>query len=200
MLKDIVIITKETFTEALVSNKKLRNPKAVYDIYRNLLYVISDVSLVSNHYLVLDFSESYLQNSSWGEPIDKWRRFFNEDLEKLNESIKKYLLTLPYLAYEDDFGILDKYYNCKSYYGFVRDDYSIGFVSPTSSFLNITKLETKNKDNSRYLAKYKKIDLTTFENRKELQTILNSRNEELKIELLKLKEYIKNRYVLEDLI
>ena len=56
---------------------------------------------MANHYLALDFSEPYLQDSSWGEPIDKWRKFFNKDLELLNKSIKKYLLNLSELFYKN---------------------------------------------------------------------------------------------------
>ena len=77
MLNDIVKITKKIFDEALVDDKTLTVPKAVYDVYRNLSYFISDANLVANHYLALDFTEGYLQNSSWGEPIDKWRMFLN---------------------------------------------------------------------------------------------------------------------------
>ena len=90
MIKDILFLTKKVFDEALIKEENLPNPKKVYDVYRNLKDVISDVNLVANHYLALDFNEPYLQGSSWGEPIDKWRKFFNEDLEQLNESVKKY--------------------------------------------------------------------------------------------------------------
>ena len=201
MLKDIVTITIETFNEAFCADKILSRPKRVYDVYRNLQELISNVSLVSNHYLALDFTEHFLENSSFGEPIDKWRYFFNEDLKKLNESIKNYLFSISYLAFEDGFEtIVSKKYNCKSYYGFVRDNYNIGFVEPVGSMLHITKLELKDKDNARYLAKYLKIDITTFESKKELQDKLNKRNELLKIELKKVKTYIQTKYVLDDLL
>lgn len=201
MLKDIVTISKETFSEAFNTNKKLSKPKRVYDVYRNLQEVISHASLVANHYLALDFTEAFLQNSSFGEPIDKWRYFFNEDLKKLNESIKDYLFSISYLSFEDDFKtIVSKKYNCKSYYGFVRDNYNIGFVEPCGSMLHITKLDLKNKDDSRYLAKYLKLDITSFESKKELQEILNKRNELLKIELEKVKTYIQTNYILDDLL
>ena len=66
--------------------------------------------------------------------------------------------------------------------------------------LHITKLELKDKDNARYLAKSLKIDITTFESKKELQDKLNKRNELLKIELKKVKTYIQTKYVLDDLL
>ena len=71
MLKDIVTITIETFNEAFCADKILSRPKRVYDVYRNLQELISNVSLVANHYLALDFTEHFLENSSFGEPIDK---------------------------------------------------------------------------------------------------------------------------------
>ena len=46
---------------------------------------------------------------------------------------------------------------------------------------------------------YKKIDLSSFEARKILQEELNQINEILKIESLKLKDYILKRYTMEDL-
>ena len=90
MLKDIIFLSKKVFDEAFIKEENLSVPKKVYEIYRNLEEVISDLDLVANHYLALDFTEGYLQESSWGEPVDKWRKFFNMDLEQLNESIKKY--------------------------------------------------------------------------------------------------------------
>ena len=65
MLKDILFLTKKVFDEALIKEENLPNPKKVYDVYRNLKDVISDLNLVANHYLALDFSEPYLQGSSW---------------------------------------------------------------------------------------------------------------------------------------
>ena len=64
MLKDIVTITIETFNEAFCTDKILSRPKRVYDVYRNLQELISNVSLVANHYLALDFTEHFLENSS----------------------------------------------------------------------------------------------------------------------------------------
>lgn len=205
MLRDIKIITKKVFDEALTSKELLANPKVVYDLYRNLSDVISDVDLVAKHYLALDLTEEYLQNSFLGEPIDKWRRFFNEDLELLNNSVKQYLNSLSYIKFDNDNnilgGILSKYYSSKNYYGFVRDQYNTGFVEPCSSMLQITGLDPKHNDpNSMYIAKHSKIDLTTFESKKELQEHLNTINKSLNNELLKLKEYIQNRYTLNDLL
>lgn len=202
MLEDIVKVTTIVFAEALEQDKNLNSPINVYNIYRNLSEVIGCVKLVANHYLALDLSEGFLQNSSFGEPIDKWRRFFNEDLSTLNNSLKRYLQSISSLCFEDEpEGILSKYYRCKSYYSFVRDEYNIGFVEPCGSMLYVTCLDTKLKDlNSSHLAAHAKINLTTFESKKELQSELFLKAKELETELLKLKEYIQERYTLQDLL
>lgn len=203
MLKDILFLTKKVFDEALIKEENLPNPKKVYDVYRNLKDVISDLNLVANHYLALDFSEPYLQGSSWGEPIDKWRKFFNEDLEQLNESVKKYLHNLSHLGH-GDFGFetyVNNIYSAKIYYAFVRDRYSVGFVEPKCSSLhmNILKIE-QNKIESFYISEHKKIDLSTFEARVNLKDHLNIIKNDLETELKNLKKYIKDRYTLDDLL
>ena len=203
MIKDILFLTKKVFDEALIKEENLPNPKKVYDVYRNLKDVISDVNLVANHYLALDFNEPYLQGSSWGEPIDKWRKFFNEDLEQLNESVKKYLHNLSHLG-DGDFGFetyVNTIFNAKTYYAFVRDRYSVGFVEPKCSFLhmNILKIE-QNKIESFYISEHKKIDLSTYEARVNLKDHLNIIKNDLETELKNLKKYIKDRYTLDDLL
>ena len=203
MIKDILFLTKKVFDEALIKEENLPNPKKVYDVYRNLKDVISDVNLVANHYLALDFSEPYLQGSSWGEPIDKWRKFFNEDLEQLNESVKKYLHNLSHLGH-GDFGFetyVNNIYSAKIYYAFVRDRYSVGFVEPKCSFLHINNLKIElNKIESFYISEHKKIDLSTFEARVNLKDHLNIIKNDLETELKNLKKYIKDRYTLDDLL
>lgn len=203
MLKDILFITKEVFTKALPKKKNLKNPKKVYDVFRDLQKVINDVNLLANHYLALDFTEDYLQNSSWGELVDKWRRFLNEDLGNLNESVKKYLHNLAYLQHESH-GFetyVNEFYKAKTYYGFVRDNYNVGFVEQKGKLLHLHILKTDKKDiDSVYIDEHKQIDLSTFEARITLQKELNEINEVLKIELEKLKSYIRNRYSLDDLL
>ena len=203
MIKDILFLTKKVFDEALIKEENLPNPKKVYDVYRNLKDVISDLNLVANHYLALDFSEPYLQGSSWGEPIDKWRKFFNMDLEELNESVKTYLQNLAHLGH-GDFGFetyVNNIYSAKIYYAFVRDRYSVGFVEPKCSFLhmNILKIE-QNKIESFYISEHKKIDLSTYEARVNLKDHLNIIKNDLETELKNLKKYIKDRYTLDDLL
>ena len=203
MLKDILFLTKKVFDEALIKAENLPNPKKVYDVYRNLQEVIRDVKLVANHYLALDFSEEYLQNSSWGQPVDKWRKFFNEDLEELNESVKTYLHNLAHLGH-DDFEFetyVNTIYSAKTYYAFVRDKYSVGFVEPKCTFLHIHNLKIEQtKIESFYISEHKKIDLSTFEARVSLKNELNEINIELQEELKKLKKYIKDRYILDDFL
>ncbi|PRM94195.1 hypothetical protein [Aliarcobacter cryaerophilus] len=203
MLKDMLFLTKKVFDEALIKEENLPVPKKVYDVYRNLEEVISDVKLVANHYLALDFSEGYLQDSSWGQPVDKWRKFFNMDLEELNESVKTYLHNLANLGH-GDFGFetyVNTIYSAKTYYAFVRDNYSVGFVEPKCTFLHIHNLKIEQtKIESFYISEHKKIDLSTFEARVSLKNELNDINTQLQDELKKLKRYIKDRYILDDLL
>ena len=199
----MLFLTKKVFDEALIKEENLPVPKKVYDVYRNLEEVISDVKLVANHYLALDFSEGYLQDSSWGQPVDKWRKFFNMDLEELNESVKTYLHNLANLGH-GDFGFetyVNTIYSAKTYYAFVRDKYSVGFVEPKCTFLHIHNLKIEQtKIESFYISEHKKIDLSTFEARVSLKNELNDINTQLQDELKKLKRYIKDRYILDDLL
>ena len=136
MLKDVLFITKEVFSKALSKKKNLRNPKRVYDVFRSFQEVISDVDLVANHYLALDFTEYYLQNSSFGEPVDKWRYVLNKDLEELNGTVKEYLQNLSYLSHDDSSfeTYVNEIFNAKVYYAFVRDKYNVGFVEQKGNF------------------------------------------------------------------
>lgn len=203
MLKDVLFITKKVFDEALIIEENLPVAKKVYDVYRNLKDVVSDLNLVANHYLALDFTEGYLQGSSLGEPIDKWRKFFNMDLEELNKSVKGYLHNLSHLSH-GDFGFetyVNTIYSAKTYYAFIRDRYSVGFIEPKCSFLhmNILKID-QNKIESFYISEHKKIDLSTYEARVNLKDDLNKIRIKLEVELGKLKQYIQNRYVLNDIL
>ncbi|WWW10774.1 hypothetical protein V7P26_07050 [Arcobacter cryaerophilus gv. pseudocryaerophilus] len=203
MLKDIIFLSKKVFDEAFIKEENLSVPKKVYEIYRNLEEVISDLDLVANHYLALEFNEHYLQESSWGEPVDKWRKFFNMDLEQLNESIKKYLLNLAYMRH-GDYGFetyVNTIFNAKTYYAFVRDNYSVGFVEPKCTSLHICKLRIdQTKVESLYISEHKKIDLSTYEARVNLKDHLNIIKNDLETELKNLKKYIKDRYTLDDLL
>lgn len=126
------------------------------------------------------------------------------DFEELNKSVKKYLHLLSHLTHDDFMGwdtYVHKIYSPKIYYSFVRDNYNIGFVEPRGAFLHITCLKTdlKNVDTA-YISEYKKINLSTFEARVNLKNELNEINNNLKIEFDKLKSYIKNRFILDDLL
>ncbi len=203
MLRDLTSITSKIFDEAFTSNKPLVAPKIIYDLYRNLTVVISEVDTLAVHYLVQDLTEGHLQDSSWGEPVDKWRKFLNMDFQRLNDSVKTYLLTLSHIAFEGDErgGILSKYYNCKSYYGFVTNGYSVGFIEPCSSIVKIVALTLHTSDpDNRHIQDHREIDITTLESKRELQEQLYSANSKLKDEQAKLKQYIKRHYTLDDLL
>ena len=209
MLKDVLFITQKVFNEALEKDRNLINPKKVYDVYRSFQEVLSDVKLVANHYLALNFTEEYLQNSSWGEPIDKWRKFLNMDFEELNKSVKKYLLNLSELFYKNleidnrielEFYI-ERIYHSKLYEVFIRNSYSIGMVESDSCFFKIDCLNINPKHPRKIdIFEHKKIDLSTFEARENLKKELNKINNNLKIEFDKLKSYIQNRFILNDLL
>ena len=200
MLSDMVALTKKIFDKALVDNKSLSSPKAVHHVYRSLTSLISNAELVANHYLALDLNEEFLQNSSFGEPVDKWRYFLNKDLENLNSSSKQYLHTLSSLCFEDAHeGIMSRYYNCKTYYSFVRDEYNAGYVEPCGGMLYIENLDIGVEERT-HIGRFQKIDLSSFESKQIVQKVLLERIKELKIELHILKTYIKNRYTLDDLL
>lgn len=202
MLKDVIYITKKVFHKALVKKENLRNPKKTYDAFRSLSKLIEDANTVAMHYLALDFSEDFLQNSSWGDPKDKWRIFFNQDLERLNKSLKKYLQNLSYLTHEDMWETyLNKIYNTKTYYSFIRDNYSVGLVEQNCKFFYRMILKTKvEKLENLYIEEFDKIDVSTYEKRVKLQQNLLASINILKIEYEKFKCYIKERYTLEDLL
>jgi hypothetical protein len=205
MLKDITKNTKWVLDQFIEENKPIHSKRALYDLYRALQEVISNVRLVSEHYLALDFKEPHLQGSQLGEPADKWRYFFNRDLEALNGSVKNYFMKLNHIAPSCEDGINESYlsrkYNAKSFYGFVRDDYNVGLVQPCSLTMICTVLDTtSNSEENRYIEKFFKIDLTTFEQRVALQKNLREKNELLLNHLIKVKNYILTNCKLEELL
>ena len=204
MLNDIVVVTTKIFDNFIDSPKQLANPKRTYDVYRAMQTMIEDVNLVANHYLTLDFTEDFLQNSSCGTPQDKWRRVFNEDLEKLNNSIKKYLLLLQQIGFDTHMGFgsgfVDKLYGCKVFYGFVRDEYNVGFIKPCSATLIQEVLNTKVDNRSYHIFEFYKRNLESLDQRIELQKELLSSADILQEKLVLLKNYIFKRYSLEDLV
>lgn len=204
MLKDIVELTKFVFDKIVPQNLPTQSSIAIYDAYRALQKVIYGINLVAEHYLALDFTEGYLQNSSFGEPADKWRYFFNHDLEKLNESTRMYLTRLDDIALKtsDVFcnSCLSEIYDPKIFYDVVRDQYSVGLVSPCGFEMIVKTLNTKVDNRSYHIIVFEKVDLSTYEARVELQQQLREKKDSLDLELQKLKKYILNNYTLMDLM
>lgn len=205
MLKDIRKITKYILDEFEPENKALANPKACYDAYRKLEKLINYADLTAEHYLVRDFSEEYLQNSSYGKPEDKWRALLNRDLEKLNKSAKAFLLKLMYLSLEDRLGsfdsLLSKKYNTKFFYAFVRDEYNVGFIDPCGFSMISTTIDTKVHDNETlHIKKFQKISLETLEERVSLQQAIREQKQLLEQEHARLKAYILKNFTLEILL
>jgi hypothetical protein len=96
---------------------------------------------------------------------------------------------------------INEIFNAKSLSGFVMEEYSIGFVEQNSKQLHSnTLLISLDDSNSIYLSEHKKIDLSTYELKVELQTKLNDLNKILIDELKELKNYILDRYTVEDLL
>lgn len=209
MLKDVLFLTKNIFDEALPKKKNFYNPKSAYDVHRSLQELINKINSIANHYIALDFTEPYLQNSSCEEPSDKWREVLNRDLKGLNEYVKNYLIKLSHLSYSTfESGTyaslelyIDKIYHSKLYCVYVEKAYNIGYLEPNSYFLKINCLN-RNPKHSRKIDIYeqKEIDLSTFESRDNLKNELIKINEEFKIELQKLEAYIFERYTMKDLL
>jgi hypothetical protein len=192
MLSDIV-----SLTNIVADNLNNENPKLVFKVYESLKEVIEKTDETANHYLVLDFSEEFLQNSSFGTPEMKWRYFLNEDLKSLNKSVKNYLLLLPHLC-KNNKSIIG-FAKPLSYASFVRDEYNVGFVEPCGMNLIIEQLNLKAKDEY-CLAEFKKIDLSTFTKRKDLMIHLEIQKETLNSGLEKIKDFILENVTVEDLV
>ena len=197
MLKDVLFITKEIFPKVLVKKKNQNEPKKIYDFYRSFQKLIKNIDFVTNHYISLDFTEPYLQNSSCGEPVDKWREVLNRDLKGLNECVKNYLINLASLSYFD----IAEIYHSMLYVVFVEKSYNVGFIEPNSCSLKIDCLNLNPKHHKKIdVYERKAIDLSTYESRVNLKNELIKINEELKPELQKLEEYILKRYTIKDLL
>lgn len=186
-------------------NKALSNPKICYDAYRKLALVIDNANLVAEHYLAVDFNEHYLQNFACGKPSDQWGRFFNKDLERLNESIKEYLLKLMRLSLEDTImsfdSLLSEKYYIKYLYAFVKYEYNVGYVDPCSFSLQATILNTKVTDNkSLNIKKFQTLDLESYQSRVALQENIREEKKLLEVELQRLKSNILKNYTLEILL
>jgi hypothetical protein len=206
MLKDVIKLTRYVFSNFIPTDTPVDSKLQLYRLYRALLEVVERTNLVAEHYLVRDFSEPALQNSSYGAPSDKWRKVLNGDLVKLTDSVKNYLQLLNTIApfHEDSFSTrsyLAEKYSSLSYYGTVRDSYSVGYLDAASFTLKIAQLDSKHSNNdSSHILKYKKIELHTLEQREALQTDLREKKAELQEQLLSLKAYIKRHVSLEDLL
>ena len=192
MLQDIEKLVSKVFDESLPKEKNLQNPKSVYKLFRAFEGLIYGIHLLANHYLSLDFKDECLQNSSLGTPQDKWRFFFNEDLEEFDKYLKKFLVQISWLKHEDM--ILCSYVCClselKEFYSLVQSHYCVGRVEKNSTILSGYNLKEEKT----------KIDLTSFEQRTALKKELLDTKQRLEIYLVKLQEYIYQRYTMDDLL
>lgn len=205
MLEDIVVNTQRVFEQFLPQNKKIQSMRTVYDLYRTMEKMVSDINKVSEHYLALKFDESYLETSTLGTTSsDKWRWVLNIDLEELNKSAKDYLMGLNCIAIEDGKGEFENYlfhiYNFKTFYGFVRDEYCVGLVSQSGFEMSTTTLSLDVTKENRNIKNFKKINLTTYEQRVALQSDLREKHIILKSELVQLKAYILENCSIEELL
>lgn len=206
MLEDIQKITSIVFDQFINTNLKVSSPHNLYDIHRSMQNMISNIDTVSEHYLALDFSEDFLQGSSFGKPEDKWRKFFNKDLEDLNDSVKSYLLNLYYLSIENSKyhglseTLLSRVFNTKTLYSVIRDQYDCGNVEPCGFNLISVTLEFNNEPESLHIIKHKKINLSTYKERVNLQQKLRLKKDFLKEQSVKLKVYLQKHYSIEDIL
>jgi hypothetical protein len=203
MLEDIVKITSTLLMSLYRTNKSVK-PQHAYDVYRALVCVLGDIAVVSEHYLALDFTQDYLQNSHMGEPADKWRNVFNADLERLNGSLRDYLYKLNRLCWQDEsecfYSFMDKLYESKIFYAFIRDTYNVGYVKPCSFEMVSTILKTGIKVKDFYIAKHRTTDLSTYEQRIALQKDVRAKNKLLLEQCDCLQDYIKTNYTIDDLL
>lgn len=201
MLSDIVHLNNVIFIKNI--SKPFNNPKAVYDSYRALSDVIRDTETVAKHYLALTFEEDYLQGSSFGSPQAKWLFFVNRDMDALNETVKIYLTALSRLGIIKKNGsgelFMDRLYNSKSRYSFIRDEYCVGKVDK-DLILRSQVLSISEKASKRELLHVSDINLQTYEQRLELKNNLNKCASILKKEHEAIKTAIVNRYTISDLM
>lgn len=207
MLQDIMKLTKLTYTQLLKEESlKPLSVVALYDSYRALSQVISDIHLVAVHYLALDFNESFLKDSSWGEPKDKWRVILNGDLESLNTSIKTYLMALDALCVvekKDDAQqvfILESYFNSKMFYSFVRDFYNVGCVNKNATTISSSILATQFDSTKLGIKITTTTDISTYDKRCLLQAELFEKKGELSEWKTMIENYMREQYTLQDLL
>ncbi|MFW9627723.1 MAG: hypothetical protein ACMV1K_13435 [Sulfurospirillum sp.] len=206
MLKDVIKLTTRIYNEILNESHVPLSAISLYDSYRKLGEVIENTHLVANHYLALRFDEGFLQNSSFGEPIDKWHYFFNQDLERLNSAVKSHLIQLQGLGIQDPQNpddrifILDTLFYVKSYYTFVRDHYNAGYLNRKATHISCNVLITKYDNQTVYISEGKSIDVSTYEKRCELKALLLTKLEKLRNLHQRLGLYLKEHYTLNDLI
>ncbi len=202
MLEDIVEISKKVFDEAYAYNGSIGRAPDIYMIYKKLAELIVDAKCVASHYLALDMTNPFLQNSSFEEPVDKWRYVVNKDMERLNKYAKKYLLELSSLHKEEtSSSFLDSYFHATSYCGFIRDSYSIGRIDPCGSMMVFCVLDTNfQSSKNKYLGQHGKINLSTLEARIELRGNIMSNCQTLNRYLKSLRSYIVSNFTIEDLM
>lgn len=209
MLSDVLKLTKRIYRECLQEKMIPSSPIVLYDSYRALCAMISDIHLVSVHYLALRFDEPFLENSSHGKPIDKWRNVLNGDLDKLNETVKAYLLQLQGLSYyeneeskESDKRIfpMEKLFNDKLYYGSVKQSYNVGFVKLNGTEIQCQGLVTTYNLENYFIFKHANIDVSTYEKRLVLKQQLDEKIKLFKEYKSTLEHYLETHYSLKDLL
>jgi hypothetical protein len=203
MLKDVLKLTKLFYNEFLVNGKVPISPICLYDSYRYLNELINNIHLVAKHYLALRLDEDFLQFSSLGEPKVKWRHILNEDLETLNESVRKHLLHLQMFAVgnlEEKTYLIEEKYHEKAYYGFVKSHYNVGYLNSQCTHISCHILTTTSYDPKNiYLSSTKMIDISTYEKREHLKAELIEKAQKLDTLKNNLMIYIKEHYTIENL-
>jgi len=216
MITDIIKTTKY-ITERLINSKlRVSSPMYVYDSYRLLREVINNLNCLAVHYIAKRFDHENLQNSGFGKPENKWRFFVNKDLDRLNESVTKYFLSLTGIGVEDQFNEQDegglffedmKVY--KTYCAMITSHYSVGHIENDSTTIKTVQfiILDDRKENipiEEFLKfnfkLYKEFELDTYKKRVDFSNLLFSRKDELIDELFKLNKYITENFTLEDLL
>jgi hypothetical protein len=190
-----------TIIHAYVSQDGETSPIGTYDCYRALNRFNGTFKTLLVHYLPISLDAEYLQNSSFGTPLQKWRYFTNQDFEQTTQAAKSLALSLRELGYQDDeefVSIVAKQIrSCKQYYGFFQTEYDGGIISEEGERINTLSFETSDDTLGE---KPITLDISTFEKK----SILVRESETIYRQFVDLenqmRQLIMKRFTIEDIL
>lgn len=201
MHKDVIYLTNLIFQKKNLYTTD--NAKALYDCFRTLQKLIASLDTFSEHYLSLSFEEDFLKNSSFGSPENKWRFFINKDLSDLTISTKDYLSSIRWLRVKannrPNKSFVDKIYNPKGSYSFIRDSYCMGEVG-SDLILRGKALAYGDIKQYEEMERIIVIELKTYEQRLALQKYIRNNTAILNDTCNNLQNKIVSKFTIEDLL